>query len=128
MTLTGSVSLDESIAGCLSGAASTVLLHPLDLLKIRLQVADDAHVQSRTITRPTLRGTLQTILSTDAGLKGLYRGVTPNLVGSMASWGLYFGFYAKTKEVMRGTDKDRHLSPNEHLFAAALAGVIYHCD
>lgn len=42
--------------------------------------------------RPQYRGVfhaLSTIAKTD-GVKGLYQGVTPNVWGAGASWGLYF--------------------------------------
>jgi hypothetical protein len=37
MTLTGSEATDKALAGFLAGAISTATLHPLDLIKTRLQ-------------------------------------------------------------------------------------------
>ena len=37
MSFTGLVSLDQAVAGFVAGAASTLALHPLDLIKTRFQ-------------------------------------------------------------------------------------------
>jgi solute carrier family 25 folate transporter 32 len=60
--------LDESIAGFAAGAAATLVLHPMDLLKTRLQLS---------------RSSLSSIFSTlnQSGMQAYYRGVSPNLAG-----------------------------------------------
>jgi solute carrier family 25 folate transporter 32 len=61
-------------------------MHPLDLLKVKLQVATtkpQGGVGKQIYT--SLRDIYQT-----RGIKGLYRGVSPNIAGNASSWGLYF--------------------------------------
>ena len=87
-------------------------MHPLDLVKVRFQLADAPARSSSTGTstvgigganavagpgpgtkKPPLGRAVYYALSdavkTD-GWKGLYRGLVPNLVGGASSWGLYF--------------------------------------
>jgi solute carrier family 25 folate transporter 32 len=113
MTLTGSTALDQSLAGFLAGACSTTLLHPLDLIKVRLQV----NASPSTHLLPALKS-----ISTQFGLKALYRGLTPNLAGSTLSWGIYFGIYDLIKKNLRQKTGQDRLSAGHHLLASAEAG------
>lgn len=87
------------IAGFAGGSASTILLYPLDLVKVRLQVDERSHVGSaaasnakgRTICT-TVRGVIK-----HEGYTGLYRGLTPAVIGSAASWGGFFILYEEFK-------------------------------
>ncbi|KAJ9118153.1 hypothetical protein QFC22_004056 [Naganishia vaughanmartiniae] len=58
------------------------------------------------------------------GWAGLYRGLTPNLVGGASSWGLYFLFYNMIKKQMQGTDPTYQTTSSQHLLAAAEASAI----
>lgn len=78
---------EHMIAGVSGGVTSTVVLHPLDLLKVRY-AANDGTVAARPVYKG-LRSALKTIVK-EEGFRGLYRGVTPNCFGAGASWGFYF--------------------------------------
>lgn len=82
----GSPAIDEAAAGIAAGLASTVCMQPLDLLKVQFQVARAQHGSGPF--GQILAG-LHGIVRQD-GLKGLYRGLSVNLVGNAASWGAYF--------------------------------------
>lgn len=69
------------IAGVCAGAATTIVNHPLDVIKIRLQ-----------LHKEPLR-----ILLSQLSLRDYYRGVLPNLIGNISSWGMYFGMYELLK-------------------------------
>ena len=67
------------------------------------------------------------------GLSGLYAGLTPALLGSTLSWGLYFACYAVAKEYQHSRGRGRGdagreaqpgLAPGQHLLAAAQAGAV----
>ncbi len=66
------------------------------------------------------------------GWKGLYRGLSPNVAGNSASWGLYFLWYTMIKERMSAHDTSpdpatggpRKLSAGQHLLAASESGAI----
>lgn len=81
------VKYEHFVAGISGGVASTLLLHPLDLLKIRFAV-DDGSVKDRP-KYYGMRHAFATVYKQE-GFRGLYKGVTPNLAGSASAWGLYF--------------------------------------
>lgn len=72
---------EEMLAGIGAGAISTLCMHPLDLLKVQYQV--------ETTKPAAILSRLRAIAVTD-GYAGLYRGLSPNMVGNCASWGFYF--------------------------------------
>lgn len=81
------VKFEHMVAGISGGVVSTLLLHPLDLLKIRFAV-DDGNVKDR----PKYLGMRHAFSSVvrQEGFQGLYKGVTPNVAGAATAWGLYF--------------------------------------
>ena len=101
----GTVQLRHMVAGISGGVVSTLLLHPLDLLKIRSDTAgagadiiiiisrfavDDGRAGSARYSN--IRNAMTSIVRSE-GLRGLYRGVTPNVLTAGSSWGSYFLFY-----------------------------------
>lgn len=75
-------------------------------------------------------GALNDIVKTD-GWKGLYRGLSPNVAGNSASWGLYFLWYTMIKERMSANASSddpsaapKKLSAGQHLLAASESGAI----
>lgn len=61
-------------------------MHPLDLLKIKLQVSNQKATSGiGTLIWHSLRD-----IKATQGWRGLYRGVGPNIAGNASSWGLYF--------------------------------------
>ncbi|KAH9813604.1 mitochondrial FAD carrier protein [Melampsora americana] len=136
--LFGSQAIDQAVCGIGAGCISVLCMHPLDLLKVKFQVATTpvhlkptlsqvSQIASSTSTRPKIITSLGEIVRSD-GWKGLYRGLIPNMVGNAASWGLYFMWYSTIKKRMStsadGSDSGVKLSATEHLFASASSGVI----
>ena len=82
------VKYEHAWAGISGGVISTLVLHPLDLLKIRFAV-DDGKALS---TRPQYNGLFHAVKSIfkEEGFRGFYKGVTPNVSGAGAAWGFYF--------------------------------------
>ena len=82
----GTPALDSAFCGVSAGIVSTICMQPLDLLKVQVQVS----------TAQKSRGALNQIwwglgeIVKQGGVQGLYRGLTPNLVGNASSWGFYF--------------------------------------
>lgn len=79
----------HSIAGFIAGSASTTLLYPLDLVKVRFQVDKS----------PTLPGILSKTraIMREEGWRALFSGITPALIASSMSWGGFFFFYELAK-------------------------------
>jgi solute carrier family 25 folate transporter 32 len=71
----------DAIAGLCAGAASTLAMHPLDMIKTRMQVGEGT-------TFSLLR-----IIHKKYGIRGLYRGLGTNLTGGMLGWSFYFAWY-----------------------------------
>ncbi|XP_039037336.1 mitochondrial substrate carrier family protein C-like [Hibiscus syriacus] len=82
----GSV-LKSALAGGLSCALSTSLLHPVDTIKTR--------VQASTLTFPEIISKLPQI-----GVRGLYRGSIPAIIGQFSSHGLRTGIFEASKLVL----------------------------
>ena len=92
---------DHAVAGFGAGTVATLVMHPLDLVKVRFQLSTDPYAaagqagsSSTTPRRIPRLGTavyraLDDTVRQD-GWRGLYRGLVPNLVGGASSWGLYF--------------------------------------
>uniref|UniRef100_T1L1M7 Mitochondrial folate transporter/carrier n=1 Tax=Tetranychus urticae TaxID=32264 RepID=T1L1M7_TETUR len=119
LAVVGNLKFESLIAGVTGGVLATLILHPLDLLKIRFAVND-----GRVSFRPhyqNLREGIKTIFKQE-GINGFYRGTVPNLMGAGVSWGLYFLFYNCIKDYLMMERKE--LTPWLHLMAAGQAGVL----
>jgi len=128
---------DHLLSGLAGGAVSTVLLYPLDLVKVRLQVNEQTN--SKTGRYGKICNTLRAVIRTE-GILGLYQGISPAVLGSSASWGGYFFFYEgikkemmqhKVSSIMRGkclsddnAKKNIKLNSMENFGAACGAGAI----
>jgi solute carrier family 25 folate transporter 32 len=83
-----SPALDHAAAGIGAGTVAVLCMHPLDLIKVKFQVATTQPDVSRGIGKQ-IYGSIKDIWI-QRGLRGLYRGVAANMAGNAASWGLYF--------------------------------------
>jgi len=93
----------NSMCGALAGAASGVVTCPLDVIKTKLQAqggfrpraADGAAVVATPYRG--LVGTARTIWTQD-GVRGLYRGLGPMLIGYLPTWAVYMGVYGEARD------------------------------
>ncbi|PIO30818.1 hypothetical protein AB205_0141100 [Aquarana catesbeiana] len=113
------VKYEDLAAGLSGGVISTLVLHPLDLVKIRFAVSDGLEL------RPKYNSILHCMSTVwkQEGVRGLYQGVTPNMWGAGASWGLYFFFYGAIKAYKK-EGRAENLTATEHLLSAAGAGAL----
>ncbi|KAL1614733.1 hypothetical protein SLS54_009490 [Diplodia seriata] len=81
------------VAGVFSGIAKLSVGHPFDTIKVRLQTTDSTH----------FRGPLDCLLQTvrNEGVRGLYKGATPPLVGWMAMDSLMLGSLTVYRRLLR---------------------------
>eukprot|EP00128_Syssomonas_multiformis_P007118 Colp12_sorted_trinity150504_noHs@10768 len=112
-------SYNHAIAGITAGFVSTAILHPLDLVKVRMQVQDGL----KTV-RPQYNNTLHAFrtIAAKEGISALYQGLVPNLAGGAMSWGAYFYSYNLMKDRLKAGGK-KVLGPLEHMFCASVAGA-----
>ena len=93
------------IAGLAGGTVSTILLFPLDCIKVRLQVHEgDTGIHTETaVKRRTRLGTMRVVRGVirHEGFAGLYQGLAPALIGSAVSWGGFFFVYERFKSELR---------------------------
>lgn len=86
-----------ALSGALAGFLAGVSVCPLDVAKTRLQ-AQGALSESRLYKYHGISGTLSTIFK-DEGIRGLYRGLVPIILGYFPTWMIYFTVYEKAKQV-----------------------------
>ncbi|XP_017481436.1 PREDICTED: calcium-binding mitochondrial carrier protein Aralar1 isoform X1 [Rhagoletis zephyria] len=102
----------EIMAGGCAGASQVVFTNPLEIVKIRLQVAGEiaggAKVRALSVVR-------------DLGLFGLYKGARACLLRDVPFSAIYFPAYAHTKSLF--ADEDGYNHPLTLLAAGAIAGV-----
>lgn len=112
----------ETIAGLTAGLASTIIVHPLDIIKTRMQLDTSSHPllnSSRSVLRDILRNEGPTRIA------ALYRGLTPNLLGNSTGWALYFLWYKQGQDLVRytrGYTRDQPMTNVDYLVASAGAG------
>ncbi|KAB2618105.1 folate transporter 1 [Pyrus ussuriensis x Pyrus communis] len=111
---------ETATAGAVAGFATVAAMHPLDVVRTRFQVND-----GRVLNLPTYKNTAHAIftIARAEGLRGLYAGFSPAVLGSTVSWGLYFFFYGRAKE-RYSKDREKQLSAGLHLASAAEAGAL----
>lgn len=105
-TLRASDSQFNAAAGSLGGIASGVVTCPLDVIKTKLQAQggfipirkQGGHV-GHTKLYNGLVGTARTIWR-DEGLRGMYRGLGPIVMGYLPTWAVWFTVYNKSKDYL----------------------------
>eukprot|EP00038_Savillea_parva_P027827 m.61679 g.61679 ORF g.61679 m.61679 type:complete len:298 (+) comp8040_c1_seq2:251-1144(+) len=111
----------QLIAGMMSGVSAVLILHPLDLIRVRFQAQDAA----RESVRGRYTGLVHAFRSVvqREGFRALYQGVSANALGSGTAWGLYFYGYEAIKSTIRKSPQEQ-LSPEQHMGAALTAGAV----
>ncbi|KAI8595341.1 mitochondrial carrier domain-containing protein [Dissophora ornata] len=112
ITLTG-----ELIAGGVAGGSQVVFTNPLEIVKIRLQIAGEA-AKTLDAPRPGAVAIVRTL-----GIVGLYKGATACLLRDIPFSAIYFPVYAHLKKDMFHEGHDHRLSIGELLIAGAVAGM-----
>ncbi|ODV85566.1 hypothetical protein CANARDRAFT_176013 [[Candida] arabinofermentans NRRL YB-2248] len=112
----------ESIAGLSAGFMTTLISHPLDFFKLRLQLDTESKSQIQSFKKIT-----RDLMNLSKLIKNIYRGVGPNLVGSTTAWGLYFMFYREYKTLIsyasvQAANQDQGLNSIHYLMCAFAAG------
>uniref|UniRef100_A0A8C4SAV5 Solute carrier family 25 member 12 n=1 Tax=Erpetoichthys calabaricus TaxID=27687 RepID=A0A8C4SAV5_ERPCA len=109
----GSIPLPaEILAGGCAGGSQVIFTNPLEIVKIRLQVAGEITTGPRVSALNVVR---------DLGFFGLYKGAKACFLRDIPFSAIYFPVYAHTKLLL--TDEKGHLGPLQLLTAGAIAGV-----
>ncbi|KAK3948290.1 mitochondrial carrier domain-containing protein [Pseudoneurospora amorphoporcata] len=93
-----SPALVETVAGLSAGSMATLIVHPLDIVKTRMQI----HRSSPTNPSAALTtvSVFRSLAQTDRPLAALYRGLTPNLIGNATSWASFFFFKSRFEQLI----------------------------
>lgn len=136
-----SPSLVESVAGFSAGVVSTLVVHPFDIIKTRLQIRQTSPLGAHGTT-PSSWIVMRQIVreaafesplagggraSVTAVLRSYYRGLMPNMIGNSVSWALYFMWYGKIKDLVRAARGAAHGSPLtsvDYFLASGASGVL----
>jgi len=115
----------DLLAGSASGGTAVLCTYPLDLARTKLayQVADTRGSFARSFqAQPTYSGIKDVLYSVyrEGGVRGLYRGVGPTLVGILPYAGLKFYVY---EELKRHVPEEYEKSIVMRLSCGALAGL-----
>ncbi|XP_068477562.1 probable mitochondrial adenine nucleotide transporter BTL1 isoform X2 [Phaseolus vulgaris] len=102
-----------AVAGAAAGIASTVVCHPLEVLKDRLTVSPEIY--------PTLGVAIRNIYK-DGGVGAFYAGISPTLVGMLPYSTCYYFLYDTMKDSYCRSKKKKSLNRPEMLLLGALAG------
>uniref|UniRef100_A0A3Q3VUK7 EF-hand domain-containing protein n=1 Tax=Mola mola TaxID=94237 RepID=A0A3Q3VUK7_MOLML len=112
-TQDGSIPLPaEILAGGCAGASQVIFTNPLEIVKIRLQVAGEITTGPRVSALNVVR---------DLGFFGLYKGAKACFLRDIPFSAIYFPVYAHSKEKI--ADEDGKLGALQLLAAGAIAGV-----
>ena len=95
----------NALAGAIGGFTSGIVTCPLDVIKTKLQaqggfamVQKGRHV-GHTKVYEGLVGTARVIWR-DEGIRGMYRGLGPIIMGYLPTWAVWFTVYNKSKKWM----------------------------
>ncbi|KAF2864129.1 mitochondrial carrier [Piedraia hortae CBS 480.64] len=120
----------NTIAGATAGLASGIATCPLDVIKTKLQAQNSfnhSHPQSpqgpTAVVYRGLVGTAKTIIHHD-GLKGMYRGLGPMLLGYLPTWAVYMTVYESVKSSLyrRSYDQTSHGKILAQVYSSVAAG------
>ncbi|CAJ1079381.1 calcium-binding mitochondrial carrier protein Aralar1 isoform X1 [Xyrichtys novacula] len=102
----------EILAGGCAGGSQVIFTNPLEIVKIRLQVAGEITTGPRVSALTVVR---------DLGFFGLYKGAKACFLRDIPFSAIYFPVYAHTKSKL--ADDDGRLGALQLLTAGAIAGV-----
>ncbi|KAF9926610.1 mitochondrial aspartate-glutamate transporter agc1 [Linnemannia zychae] len=107
----------ELIAGGVAGGSQVIFTNPLEIVKIRLQVAGEA-AKSLDAPRPGAVAIVRNL-----GILGLYKGASACLLRDIPFSAIYFPVYAHLKKDVFKEGPDHRLTIGELLIAGAAAGM-----
>ena len=93
------------ISGGIAGAVSGIVSCPLDVIKTKLQAQGGFQTRENGLRGTSaayrgVAGSASTIWKED-GIRGMYRGLGPMLLGYIPTWAVYLTVYNKTQAYFR---------------------------
>ncbi|CCX04874.1 putative mitochondrial carrier protein [Pyronema domesticum] len=125
-------SLIPTISGATAGLVSGIITCPLDVIKTKLQAqggwvragphASGGHTASTPVRELRYRGLVGTsrAIWAEEGVRGMYRGLGPLILGYLPTWMVYFTVYETTKKSLDGSVQNAFVT---HVIAALAGGA-----
>ncbi|KAL7925449.1 mitochondrial carrier domain-containing protein [Trichoderma austrokoningii] len=111
----------ESIAGLSAGTVATLVVHPLDIVKTRMQISTSAaSAASHDLSAVAM---LRSLTNSPKPLASLYRGLVPNLSGNALSWASFFFFKSRFEDLLSLARGSERPTPSDFFIASALGGA-----
>ncbi|RFU81726.1 fad carrier flx1 [Trichoderma arundinaceum] len=111
----------ESIAGLSAGTIATLVVHPLDIVKTRMQISTSAaSAASHDLSTVAM---LRSLSSNPKPFASLYRGLVPNLTGNALSWASFFFFKTRFEDLLTFARGYERPTPSDYFIASALGGA-----
>lgn len=111
----------NALSGAMAGLLSGIVVCPLDVAKTRLQAQG---LQAKTTENLYYRGSIGTMstIVRDEGVRGLYKGLVPIIMGYFPTWMIYFSVYEFCKDRLRTNSP--HWTFISHSGSAITAGAV----
>ncbi|RKF80118.1 Mitochondrial nicotinamide adenine dinucleotide transporter 2 [Golovinomyces cichoracearum] len=112
------------IAGSLGGFMSGLVTCPLDVIKTKLQAQGGFRIQNKNgiTSNIVYRGMIGTagVIWQQEGLKGMYRGLGPIILGYLPTWAVWFTLYGRSKQFL-----GRHIESQNivNIWSSIVAGA-----
>ncbi|KAL9269951.1 putative mitochondrial adenine nucleotide transporter BTL1 [Drosera capensis] len=103
-----------AVAGAAAGIAATLVCHPLEVIKDRLAVRPDEYTGITVAIGKIYK---------DGGIRALYSGLSPTLIGMLPYSTSYYFIYETLKKSYCDSNKKKSLSRVEMLLLGALSGL-----
>lgn len=89
----------NAIAGALGGFTSGVVTCPLDVIKTKLQAQGAIAAANKVAPQRVYSGLIGTasVIWREEGIRGMYRGLGPIVLGYLPTWAVWFTVYNKSK-------------------------------
>ena len=115
----------NSFCGAAAGAASAIVTCPLDVIKTKLQGQGGFRPRNHTPSAngaPSYRGLVGTasIIWQQDGVRGMYRGLGPMLLGYLPTWAVYMTVYGSTRDYFYTQADNKTLA---QVYASLTAGA-----
>ncbi|OBT76099.1 hypothetical protein VF21_04846 [Pseudogymnoascus sp. 05NY08] len=115
----------HAFAGATGGFMSGIVTCPLDVIKTKLQAQGGFRAAQARLKVPqkaaVYNGMLGTgkVILTEEGMRGLYRGLGPIILGYLPTWAVWFTVYGKAKAYISTTDSSEFVT---NFWSSIIAG------